>query len=44
MLDFGASLDSFLSAFFGFLNDWLDGLFFFLADLFNGLSVVFPPA
>ncbi len=44
MLDFGASLGSFLDALFGFLNGWLDGLFFFLAELFSGLSVVFPAA
>jgi hypothetical protein len=42
MLNFGASLDSFLNSFFGFLNGWLDGLFLFLADLFGGLSVIFP--
>jgi len=42
MLQIQDSLNSFLSAFFGFLNDLLNGLFQFLAALFGGIDINFP--
>lgn len=40
-MDFSASLNSFLAALFGFLNDLLNGIFGWLAALFGGISVNF---
>lgn len=39
MLDFQDSLDGFLSALFTFLNDFLNSLFGWLADLFGGITI-----
>jgi hypothetical protein len=41
MLDFGGSLDAFVSALFGFVNELLNGVFGWLADFFNGISITF---
>ena len=39
MLDFGSSLDSFLTALFTFVNNLLNGVFGWLSDFFSGLNI-----
>ena len=41
MLDFGGSLDNFLDAVLTFVNEVLNGVFGWLADFFNGITVTF---
>jgi hypothetical protein len=41
MLSFGESLDSFLAALFTFVNELLNGVFGWLTDFFNGITITF---
>lgn len=43
MLNFGGSLNNFLDSLFGFVNEFLNGLFTWLAAIFDSFEVVFPP-
>ena len=39
MFDLGGTFSDFLSSFFGFLNQLLQGIFGFLSSFFSGLNV-----